>query len=195
MLQVLMRSVSWLSLPSRPLMQPRSSKAGRRVAALTLLPVLAEMNVVLQVAGNTGLRELHLVRRLAMAALADKLRVRAVELEARFLAVVEVPDAPAVRRMAARAVRAEAALVDVVALVAVDALRADVAIRARDMALLAGNGDVQADEREARQVVIEAHVLVPACGRVARGAVLAELAGVHVARAMAADAFGWKLLR
>src|SRR5258705_10300662 len=130
-----------------------------------------------------------------MAALARELRVRAIELEAGFLAVVEIPDAPAVRRMATRAIGAEAALVHVIALVAVDALRADVAVGPRDVALLAGHGDVQADERKARQVVIESHVLVPARGRVALRAVLAELARVHVARAVAAVAFGRGLVR
>src|SRR5256885_13468603 len=78
---------------------------------------------------------------------------------------------------------------------AVDTLLAAVAVLRGQMALLAGNRDVQAQQRNAREVVIEAHTGAPARRRVALIAFLAELAGVHVVRPVAADAFGGQLLR
>ena len=68
------------------------------------------------------------------------------------------------------------------------AVAADVLVRARHVALLARHGDVQPDQREIGQVVIEAHAAQPSFRRVAAGAIGAELAGVHIARAVAADA-------
>src|SRR2546429_9395569 len=83
----------------------------------------------------------------------------------------------------------------VVLAMAVDTLLADVAVLAGQMALLAWNRDVQAHQRKAREVVIEAHAGAPARRRVALIAFLAELAGVHVVGPVAAHAFGGQLLR
>src|SRR2546429_3746363 len=83
----------------------------------------------------------------------------------------------------------------VVLAMAVDTLLADVAVLAGQMTLLARNRDVQTHQRKAREVVIEAHAGAPASRRVALIAFLAELAGVHVVRPVAADAFGGQLLR
>src|SRR5256884_9570054 len=83
----------------------------------------------------------------------------------------------------------------VVLAMAVDTLLADVAVLAGQMALLARNRDVQTHQRKAREIVIEAHAGAPARRRVALIAFLAELAGVHVVRPVAAHAFGGQLLR
>src|SRR6266566_2267223 len=85
--------------------------------------------------------------------------------------------------------------VHVVFLVAVDALVADLAILAGEVTLLARHCHVQTDQREFRQVVIEAHATAPALRRVALIALLAEAAGVHIVRPMAAHALGRQLLR
>src|SRR5207244_5069992 len=81
------------------------------------------------------LLELHLIRWAAVARLAGELAVRAAERKSGLLAVVELPQLPAVLRVAALAVLAEIALVHVILLVAIDAFVAD-------LALLAGGGDV-----------------------------------------------------
>jgi len=100
------------------------------------------VHVVLRVAIRARGVELHFIRRLFVTSGAGELRVCACEREVRFFAVVELPDAPAVRRMATRAVVAEAALVEVIGAMAVGATLARVLIRTRDVALLARNGDV-----------------------------------------------------
>ena len=96
--------------------------------------------------------------------------------------------------MAAAAVLAEVALVHVILAVAVDALLADVAIFACQVALLARYGHMQPDEREAREVVVEADVRAPTLRGVALVAAGAEGAEVHIARAVTGDAFGAELL-
>jgi hypothetical protein len=78
--------------------------------------------------------------------------------------------------MATAAVLAKVAVVGVVALVAIDTGMADVAVLARQVALLARHGHVQADQRIAGEVVIKAHALTPAGRCVALGAVAPELA-------------------
>src|ERR1700751_4896782 len=97
--------------------------------------------------------------------------------------------------MTAGTLLAEVALVHVVFLVTIDAFLADVAIFARQVTLLARDRHVQSHEREAREVVIEAHVRTPALRRVALVAAGAERAEVHIARLVAADAFRAELLR
>src|SRR5437879_2752540 len=74
----------------------------------------------------------------------------------------------------------------IVFLVTVDTFVAHVCVLPRDVALLARHRDVQAHEREFRQVVVEAHGGAPALGRMTLSALRAELAEVHVAGAMAA---------
>src|SRR5205823_5803873 len=138
---------------------------------------------------------LHLIRWAAVARLAGELAVRAAERKPGLLAVVELPQLPAVLRVAAVAVLAEVALVHIILLVAVDALVADLAILAGEVTLLARHRHVQTDQREFRQVVIEAHARAPALRRVALIALLAEAAGVHIVRPMAAHALGRQLLR
>src|SRR5947207_97781 len=73
---------------------------GRRVAAITLAAVLPEVHVVLLVTRQAVLLELHLIRWAAVARLAGELAVRAAERKPGLLAVVELPQLPAVLRVA-----------------------------------------------------------------------------------------------
>src|SRR5882762_7385799 len=164
------------------------------MAALALTPVLPEVHVILRVAGNAIRTELHLVGRLPVAVRAHELRVRAGERESGLLAVVEFPNAPAVRRVTPGAFLPQSPFVDIVLLVTLDAFVAHVFVLARDVALLARHRDMQAHEREFRQVVVEAHPGAPALGRMTLSAVRAELAEVHIAGAMAGDAVFRQLL-
>src|SRR5947207_13535618 len=109
---------------------------GRRVAAITLAAVLPEVHVVLLVTRQAVLLELHLIRWAAVARLAVEHAVRAAERKPGLLAVVELPQLPAVLRVAAVAVLAEFALVHIILLVAVDALVADLAVLAVEVDLL-----------------------------------------------------------
>src|SRR2546429_403108 len=140
------------------------------------------------------LLELHFVRRPQVACLAGELTVSTGEGKSGLLAVVELPHFPAVRGVASSAVLAQIALVHVVLAMAVDTLLADVAVLARQMTLLAWNRDVQAHQRKAREVVIEAHAGAPARRRVALIAFLAELAGVRVLRLVTAGALARQLV-
>jgi hypothetical protein len=82
----------------------------------------------------------------------------------------------------------------VVALVAVVAIVAHIAVLQGRMTLLAGHGDVQANQREAREIVIERDGCLPALRRMTLLALCAELACMHVTRTVAARAFRWQLL-
>src|SRR5207302_5594448 len=187
---------SWLSVYACTLLvHPCTLPRDRGVAAVALAPVLPDVHVVLLMAREAILLELHFVRRPQVAGLAGELTVRTGEGKSGLLAVVELPHFPAVRGVASSAVLAQIALVHVVLAMAVDTLLADVAVLARQMTLLAWNRDVQAHQRKAREVVIEAHAGAPARRRVALIAFLAELTGVHVVRPVAAHAFGGQLLR
>jgi hypothetical protein len=100
------------------------------------------VHVVTLVAGAAVLRQLDLVGGLHVTALAVELGVRALEHELGGLAVIELPELPAVRVVTGGAFLAEVALVDVVDLVAGDALARGVAEGAVRVALLAGDRGV-----------------------------------------------------
>src|SRR5215469_1325759 len=127
------------------LLHPGALPGHRRVAAVALPAVLAEVHIVLGVTRETVLFQLHLIRWALVAGFAGQLAVRAGEGEAGLLAVVELPQAPAVRGVAAPTVLAEIAFVHIVLAVAVDAFLADVAIFTGQVALLARDGHVQPD--------------------------------------------------
>src|SRR5207253_1901765 len=138
------------------------------------------MHVVFLVTRQAVLLELHLIRWAAVARLAGELAVRAAERKAGLLAMIELPQLPAVLRMAALAVLAEIALVHVILLVAVDAF-------VGDLLVLPGEGP----RGVAR--VVEARRL-PFLAAVADAAVLAEATGVRVLRLMAAEAVARQLV-
>ena len=114
--------------------------------------------------------------------------VGARQREVSFLPMVELPDTPAIRRVASRAFHAEASLVDVFGAVAVDAGTGRAFVCTSDVTLLARHRYMQAHQREVREIVVKVSVAAPARRRVALSAVHAELPGVHVAGTMAGDA-------
>lgn len=101
--------------------------------------------------------------------------------------VVEGPERESVRVVASLAFGPEAAAVMLI-FVTVRALGRGVLVHWCAMALLAGYRRVEADEREARQVVIEGDVLPPSKGSMARLAACSLPSLVRVVRLMAGHA-------
>ena len=111
------------------------------------------------------------------------------------LAVIELPERPAIGVMAAGALLAEPAFVNVLGTMTCEAFDRRIAIGTRRMAFLAGNAGVQPDERKSRKVVVEPDVVPPPGLLVARLAVAPHRAGVGVVGRMAAMAvLGHRLL-
>lgn len=79
------------------LLQTGALEGDGGMAALALPPVLPQVHVILLVTGEAARVELHLVRRLLVAALAGELAVRSGERESGLLAMIEFPQPPAVR--------------------------------------------------------------------------------------------------
>ncbi len=100
------------------LLRPRAVEGNRRVAAVAAPPELAQVHVVGRVAGRAVPPELRLARRSLMTGVALQAPVRAAQCEAALLLVVELPDVPGVRAVAARAVVAEVAAMHVIGPVA-----------------------------------------------------------------------------
>lgn len=90
--------------------------------------------------------------------------------------------------MTERAVGAEPSGVHVVALVTVDALLGRIVKRARLVAILADEFGVLAEQWEARQIVVESHVVRPRELAVASYAIAPELRLVRIILEMTADA-------
>jgi hypothetical protein len=130
-----------------------------------------------------------------VAALAGQLAVRTRERKAGLLAMLEAPETPTVGRMAPGTLRPQVAVMDVVPLMAVVAAPDDIPILLRLVALLARNRYVQTHQRETREVMIEGDGPLPTSGGMTLIALQTELAGMHIARAMAAGAVRWQLLR
>jgi hypothetical protein len=130
-----------------------------------------------------------------VTAVAGQFAVGSREREPGLLAVIEIPETPSVWRVALGALRPKAAVVGIVALVAVVAADADVPILSRLVALLARNRHMQAHQWKIRQIVIEGDRRFPTFRGMALFALLTELAGMYVARAMTSGAILWKLLR
>jgi hypothetical protein len=97
--------------------------------------------------------------------------------------------------MAARALRAEAASMHIVRSVARAAFGFCVPVSVRDVALLAGNGNMEAHERKARQVMIEPDYYPPIFRRMAGVTLDAKLPGMNIAGAMTRDTCRAQLLR
>src|SRR5579883_2184529 len=130
-----------------------------------------------------------------MAGGAGERGVGAGQREVCFLRMIELPDRPGRRRMAARAVTPEVALVNVIRRMTAAAVAGRIAKVAGEVALSAGHGHVQSRQRKAGAVVIEAQIGAPAGRAVTGGAIGAELAAVHVIHAVTAHAAGLELLR
>lgn len=165
------------------------------MTALALAAVLPEVHVVIAVASNAIGAEFDLVSGLLVTAVTCQRAVRAAQRKAGFLAVVELPDAPAIGGMTLGALLAERALVHVGPFVTGEAIRGHLAVVARHVTLFARNCHVQAQQWKARQVMVEVGDLAPAILGVALVALTPQLAAVHVTGAMAAVAFVAELLR
>jgi hypothetical protein len=116
--------------------------------------------------------------------------VGTAEREIRLRVVIERPREPRRRIVASGTRVAEATLVDVVIDVAVDARIVGVVESTRRMAVVAHERVVAAEQREAREIVVEPHALGPRRLRVAvaRAAALAELSRVRVVLGVAIEA-------
>ena len=101
------------------------------MAAIALRAVLTEMPVILVMTAAALRRRLHGARRFVMAIGALQLLVGAQQRKMSLLGVIEGPNLPSVRRVAALAFFAESALVDVIVRVALVALRRRPVERAR----------------------------------------------------------------
>ena len=116
------------------------------------------MRIVGGMTADAGLRHLVLqTHRLTVARPTVEILVRAVQDEIRALAVVETPDPPPVRVVAAITVGAERPFVLVVRLMACITGHVGALEIVAGMARFAGRHRVQSQEGELREVVIECH--------------------------------------
>lgn len=123
---------------------------------------------------------------LAVAVAAAKTLMRPGESEIGHGPVVELPEVPTIGVVARRAVLVEFPLVHIFGTVTAEASIRRIAIRPARMTFLAGHTDVQANQRELREVVVELHVVAPASLLVAGLAVATHRVLVYVVNAMAA---------
>ena len=108
--------------------------------------------------------------------------------------MVEDPQLPSVRRMAAFAFLAESALVNVIARMAIDARGRRPVEGQRRVALSAADDPMQSQQREFRQVVIENDIASPGSLAMTCFAAALEPAAVRILTAMAARAVLGELL-
>ena len=163
------------------------------MAGAAVLAELAVVDVVGAVTVDTGRSErgdLPVHGRTSVTAGACEPAVSAVEREIGLSVVIELPQGPVERRVAIGAFGTERRLVDIVFDVAVDALIRRVVESERRVAILADDLIVLAEQREAREVVIEAHALVPVDLDVATRAIVAELTFVRVVVGVTTDTLG-----
>jgi hypothetical protein len=132
--------------------------------------------------------ELDLRRGLLVTGRADQLCVRAGEGEARLLAVVKIPQAPAIGGVALLAFLSEASLVNIRLFMAFDASGVRYPERSSRMTLFAGHRNVQAKKRKFSQIVIEVDHRLPTLGHMTVFAGGAQPGAVNVARPVTADA-------
>ena len=140
------------------------------------------LHAVAALAGRRGLgrfRDGDLV-----TAAAGKPFVGAVEGEGRAAIVIETPERPPVRVVAGRALRPQGPIVHVAIPVTPPARLRCSLVGGAVMALFTGHGPVEAKKGEAREVVVEDHILRPALGVVATPAVVSLLPRVDVVGAV-----------
>jgi hypothetical protein len=162
---------------------------------LTLAAELTQVYIVLRVARSAFGAQFHLRRRLAMAGDAIQFGVRSEQCESSLLAMIEIPQLPTVGGMALLALRAEAAFVGVVLLVAIDALRACELEGFVAVTLIAPDGDMQAQKWEFRQVMVEVDDGLPALRQMTFLASGAEPTLVNIAGLVTAHAIGGDFVR
>jgi hypothetical protein len=147
------------------------------------------VDIVAAVTTSTSRGECHRVRdRSVVASQAVQSLVSAVKREACLLVMIETPDEPVIRVVAHSAVGPEVPLVDVILAMAVNALVLRVLEAGVRMAALAGDGCVQAEQREGRQIVVEPYRLGPTDLAMTVLASFTEAPLVHVITPMTASA-------
>ena len=112
------------------------------MAPLTLAAVLPKVDVILFVARQAVLIELDLRSRLLVAPGTVEFPVSPCKGESSLLAVVELPELPAVRRVALGAFLSERTLMRVILFVAGNAITVDVAVFASGVTLFARHCNV-----------------------------------------------------
>lgn len=165
------------------------------MAPLALAPVLPEMHIVVCMAAHAIRPGLLFGGRQLVTAGTARARVGTGQLVTGRLPVIELPDAPAVGRVAGSTVRTERAHVFVGCLVAVVAVRLRALVGARQVTLFAGYDHMQTDQRKVAQIVVERDVDLPAIDEVAVHAIRSELSAMHILRSMAAHAIRGEFLR
>src|ERR1700722_8591848 len=125
------------------LLNPRAFPGIDGMAAIALRAVLTEMPVILVVTAAALRWRLRRARRFVMAIGALQLLVSAQERKMSFLGVIEGPNLPSVRRVAALALLAEAALVHIIVRMTLVARRRRPIERERRMALHAADDPMQ----------------------------------------------------
>jgi hypothetical protein len=176
------------------LLHPRILPRGRRMAAVALLAVIAEMPVVLAMATRTYRRHLHGARGLQMARRALQFGVRTLQSKMRLLGMIEHPQLPAVRRMTGFTFAAETSFVKVFMRMALAAGRGRAVEGQRCMALGAAHDSMQTKQRKAGQVMIEHEAGAPILLAVALIAGFLQLAAMRILAAMTAGAILGQLL-
>ena len=132
--------------------------------------------------------------RFHVARLAHKRDVRSSQWKIRLPIVIELPCSPVGWVMAVVALVAEAAAMRVVVGVTGGASTVGIMKRGRGVATIARERGVGAEQREARDVVVEPNLGRPAGRHVAGGTAIAELSFVHVVRGMARAAISGQRL-
>lgn len=141
----------------------------------------AAMGIVTLMTTDTGFGQFHGLFRLArVTGIAIEPLMRAIQDEARLFVVLKTPERPAVGVVTGTAFRAEAFLVHVYGLMAACALQRGVLVLGGQMACLARRRRMQADQREAGQVVVKKYLLPPSGFIVTAAAFLALLAFMNV---------------
>lgn len=149
--------------------------------------IAAFVHIVLLVAAHAARRQHRLPGHgNLVAGIAIEPAVSAIQTETGAGLMIEVPQLPAARVVAAFALRAQAPLVHILLVMARDAFGLGVPELLRQMALLARHHDVSPRQRKTRAPVIEGGAL-PVIGAVTGLALLALLALVHVILAVARE--------
>jgi hypothetical protein len=177
------------------LLHPRVLPRVRRMAAVALLAVIAQVPIVLAMATRADRRHLHGARGLQMACCALQFAVRTQQSKMRFLGMIEYPQPPAVGRMTGLALVAETSLVNVFMRMTLAAGRGRTVEGQRCMALGAAHDSMQTEQRKIGQVMIEDEAGAPILLAVALIAGFPQLAAMRVLAAMAAGAIFGQLLR
>lgn len=125
--------------------------------------------------------------RLTVARFTYDALVAAIEGKTGFLPVIEHPARPPVRVVTGGTPVTEPLVVSVILLVTIDAFLAGVGVHRGYMAFLARHNGMQADQREAGQIVVKANLVAPAVLVMAALAALALLAVMRIIGTMAID--------